>query len=109
MAEWDSSPKILALRPTSWPLILTLCNGWAGLNLKILGAEKKEYRQGSPSTLGISTNPVDVEPLAASVHIGQMECGVALLGIGVNLHSVPTLLCPAIGGPKAAISVCDLQ
>lgn len=52
---------------------------------------------------------MDVEPLAASVRVGQMECGVALLEIGVNLLSVPILLCPAIGGPKAAISVCDLQ
>lgn len=80
----------------------------AGLDLKILGAEKKEYRQGSPSTLGISTNPVDVEPLTASVCIGQMESGAALLGLGVSSLWVPTLLCPAIGGPEAAISVCNL-
>lgn len=86
----------------------TLFSGWTSLDLKILGAEK-EYRQGSPSTLGISTNPVDVESLAASVCIGQMESGAALLGLGVSSLWVPTLLCSAIGGLEAAISVHNLQ
>lgn len=106
--SWDSSPKILAPKPTSWPLIVILFSGWEGLDLNILGTEK-ESRWGSPSILAISTNPVDVEPLAALVCIGPMECGAALPGIGVSSFWIPTLLCPAIGGSDAALSVCDLR
>lgn len=82
---------------------------WLGdWGLKILRAEK-EYREGSPSTLGVSSNPVDVESLAASVCIGQVEGGAAFMGIGVSSLWVPILLCPATGRSEAGLSVCYLQ
>lgn len=88
-------------------LILPLYSGWAGLDFKILGAGK-EYKQGSPNTVEISTNLMDMESLAASVCIDQIECGTALLGMDASSLWVPILLCLAIGGPEDAINVCNV-